>query len=419
MLERIERSREETVELCRRLVRVNTVNRYAGDGSEGNETEGQLILEKYLKAAGADAELFEVPENIFELMGVVGPQGRDFGGRPNLVAQWEFGDGPTLIINGHMDTVGTAGMEFDPFGAEVRDGAIWGRGTTDCKGLLSAAAVGLKVLLEEMEPLSGRSIFQSVVEEECSGSGAGTLSCIHRGYSGDAALVVDGEGLTPMAGCVGCLTVEIRVRGRSGHASFGGVNAIEKAILVKEGWDRFVERRRERYPDCGTNLGIFKAGSTPSVVPPEALLAMNVNYPLEEAEASQRDGSGWNGTLCLRELQEAVKDAAQQDEWLAEHPAEVQVSKDLYPFQTPAKEPFVGLVEQAAGDALGVPRPARVLLGWADAAHFAIQARVPTVSFGCGVPGEAHSGTEHVMIEDLVKEAQVVALVAARFLSSP
>jgi len=418
LLEAVERRREEIVELCQRLVRINTVNPYAGDGTEGSETEGQRVLEQYIGEAGMETELFEVPQDIFNLMGVVGPQGRNFSGRPNLVAHWQSGDGPTLVINGHMDTVGAAGMEFDPFGAEVREGAIWGRGTSDCKGGLSAAAVALRVLLEESETLSGRIIFQSVIEEECSGSGAGTLACIQRGYTGDAVLVVDGNALAPILGCLGCLTVEILVRGRSGHGSFGGVNAIEKALVVKKGWDRFVEGREQRYPDCTTNLGIFKAGSTPAVVPAEALMAVNVNYALAEAEASRRDGTGWGGTRCLNELREALHAAAKRDEWLTRNPPQLKLVKDLYPFQTPRTDPFVELTARAASDVLGSPSSPAVLPAWFDAAHFAVQTGAPVMGLGCGLPGEAHAAGEHVLIDDLVREAQVVALVAARYLGA-
>ena len=418
LLERIEGLRDEIIELCRQLVRANTVNPYAGDGTEGNEAEGQRILEAYLKEAGLRTELFDVPDDIFALMGVVGPQERDFRGRPNLVAEWSIGRGPALVINGHMDTVGAAGMEFEPFGAEVREGAIWGRGTSDCKGGLSATAVALRVLLEECGELSGRIVFQSVVEEECSGAGAGTLTCIQRGYTGDAVLVIDGSGLVPTWGCLGCLTVEILVRGRSGHGSYGGVNAIEKALVVKEGWDRFVEARQRRFPDCATNLGVFKAGSTPAVVPGEAVMVVNVNYLLAEAEASRRDGTGWGGALCLRELREALAAVAQRDAWLADNPPELEVVKDLYPFQTPASEPFVHLVAQAASDVMKSTRSPEVLPAWFDAAHFAVQTRGPVMAVGCGLPGQAHSETEHVLIDDLVREAQIVALTAVRYLGA-
>jgi len=418
LLEAVEQRREEIVELCRSLVRINTVNPYAGDGTEGNETGGQRVLEQYLGEAGMETELFEVPQDIFSLMGVVGPQDRSFSGRPDLVAHWQSGDGPTLVINGHMDTVGAAGMEFDPFGAEVREGAIWGRGTSDCKGGLSAAAVALKVLLEESETLSGRIIFQSVIDEECSGSGAGTLACIQRGYTGDAVLVVDGNALVPTVGCLGCLTVEILVRGRAGHGSFGGVNAIEKALIAKKGWDRFVESRKQRYPDCPTNLGIFKAGSTPAVVPAEALMAANINYALAEAEASQRDGTGWGGTRCLNELREALHTAAKDDEWLAQNPPQVKLVKDLYPFLTPRTDPFAELTTRAASDVLGSPSSPEVLPAWFDAAHFAVQTGAPVMGLGCGLPGEAHAASEHVLIEDLVRGAQAVVLVAARYLGA-
>lgn len=420
LIERIESRRDQLVELCRRLVQVNTVNRYAGDGTEGNEAAGQQILEPVLTDAGAQVRLFDVPGDIYERMGVVGPKGRDFSGRPNLVAEWVLGDGPTLVINGHMDTVGAAGMEFDPFAAAVRDSAIWGRGTTDCKGQLSAAATSLQALMESAEGLSGRIIFQSVVEEECSGSGAGTLACIDAGFPGDAVLIIDGSGLQPTVGCLGVFTADIRVPGKAGHGSFNGaVNAIEKARVALQGWGRFVESRRKNRPDCPTNLGVFRSGSHPAVVPHEAFLSMNINYALEEAELSEQQGRGWGASLCLEQLEKAIEVACARDEWLSKNQPVIELVKDLYPFNTPTDDPFAVLIQRAAEDVMGEPCAPVTMPAWFDGAHFAVQREVPVVGFGGGLSGQAHSATEHVMIDHLVTEAKMIAVVASRYLGGP
>ncbi|MDH7569220.1 MAG: M20/M25/M40 family metallo-hydrolase, partial [Armatimonadota bacterium] len=136
----------ETVDLTRALVRANTVNPYSGDPVWGNEANGQAILEPILRELGARVELFDCPADVYQRAGVLGPRDREFSGRPNLQAQWEFGaGGPRVVLQAHMDTVGVSDMTGDPFSAEVRDGRIWGRGSSDCKGGIAATVTALRV----------------------------------------------------------------------------------------------------------------------------------------------------------------------------------------------------------------------------------------------------------------------------------
>ena len=138
IIQEVDSLSDEMVEVCRELVQANTVNPYSGDPNPGNELNGQVVLEPILKEMGAQTRMFDTPPDIYERMGVIGPKGRKFAGRPNLVGELTFGSGgKRIIINGHMDTVAVAGMTIDPFSGEVKDGKIWGRGASDCKGNLA------------------------------------------------------------------------------------------------------------------------------------------------------------------------------------------------------------------------------------------------------------------------------------------
>ena len=105
-----EARRNELVTLLQDLVRIDTRNRYCGDDDAPGEAAGQDYLEPILRELGAQTRRFDCPEDIYARMQVIGPAERDFRGRPNLVGEWRFGAGPRIIVNGHMDTVGTAGM---------------------------------------------------------------------------------------------------------------------------------------------------------------------------------------------------------------------------------------------------------------------------------------------------------------------
>ena len=136
----------EVTELLQRLIRVDTTN------PPGNETAAAELLREYLEAAGVECELYaKSPE------------------RANLVARIRGrGDGASLAFLSHTDVVLAAASEWqrDPFGGELVDGEIWGRGALDMKGEVAASAVALATLSREGWRGSGDLIFVAAADEE-------------------------------------------------------------------------------------------------------------------------------------------------------------------------------------------------------------------------------------------------------------
>ena len=433
ILEEVDRLSDEMVDICQNLVRVNTVNPYSGDPNPGNESNGQIILEPILKNMGARTRMFETPSDIYKKMGVIGPKGRKFEGRPNLVGEFTFPPlekenislipplekggqggfeepgGRRIIINGHMDTVAVADMKIDPFSGEVRDGKIWGRGASDCKGSLSAGLIAIKALLPVADDLSGSIVYESVMDEECSGSGAGTLTCCHEGYTGDMAIVVDGSGLVITHGCGGCLTADVTILGQGGHAARGGVSAIDKGLVIKEAIDGFKQQRESRYPDSKVNLGIFNSGVHSAMVPSSAYLSLNIVYELEEAQRAQAEGMKFGGMQVREVFERAVRDHEEKDQWLKEHRSEIEWVKDLLPFETPKDNPLVQGLRSTFVDTLGTEPEVSTMSAWLDGAWIYHFANAPTVSFGPGKEGTAHADVEYIVIEDMRNCAKVLA----------
>src|SRR3954462_3977897 len=118
--------RQEVTELLQELIRIDTTN------PPGNETAAAELLRNYLEEAGVECELYaKIPE------------------RANLVARIRGrGDGPTLLFLSHTDVVLADASEWnaDPFGGELREGEIWGRGALDMKGQVAAEAVAIPSL---------------------------------------------------------------------------------------------------------------------------------------------------------------------------------------------------------------------------------------------------------------------------------
>lgn len=397
------------------LIRIETTNPYSGDAHPAGEKAGQEYLRPVLEQMGARIDMFDCPDDIYERTKVIGPRNRNFSDRPNLVATWDFGDdGPSIIVNGHMDTVGIDTFEGDALSAEVRDGRMIGRGTSDCKGGVVAGVSAIRALLSVADGLRGKLIFQSVVDEECNGSGAGTLACLDAGYTADQAVFVDGKDDTVTVGCSGCLTAAVDVKGLAGHAARGtGINAIEKAVLIHQAIYGFKHQREEERPDARINVGVFRGGIHPAVVPAEARLEMNMVYKLSEAEESRQATGIWGGAVVRDAYERWLRDAEQHDDWLRDHPSAITWIKDLVPFDEREDQPLVrdltGAFEAVVGQRPEVDR----MVAWTDACWPSAYAGIPTVLYGPGAWSAPHTDTEFIELDALTRCVKVLATFLA------
>jgi acetylornithine deacetylase len=259
-------------------------------------------------------------------------------------------------------------------------------------------------------PLHGRIVLQSVVDEECNGGGAGTLACFDAGHTGDVAVFVDGNNDHLTLGCGGCLTADVFVEGQEGHAALGtGVSAIEKALVTKQGIDAFRAVREAERPDCRVNLGIFHSGKHPAVVPGSAYLSLNTVYDVSEAEASRTATGVYGGPQIRAQFERMVAEAEGPDEWLSQHPSRIEWVKDLIPYTQTADDPWVRRFDAAYRAATGAEPIYDRMTAWSDAAHPAALFGVPTVLYGPGLEGTAHSSREHVQVAALIRCTQVMA----------
>jgi acetylornithine deacetylase/succinyl-diaminopimelate desuccinylase-like protein len=212
---------EETAEVLTRLIRFDTVN------PPGNERECQEWLAGYLSDAGLECELRGAePE------------------RPNLVARLAGGeDGPALGYLSHVDTVLADKEDWsaDPWGAEQRDGLLYGRGAIDMKNQTAAEAVAAAHLARSGARFAGELKVISVVDEETGGLlGAKWITEEHPELSRVDYLLNEGAGAVMPYGdrrlygvCVaekGTFRFRLRTAGRAGHASVPGL--AENALLA-------------------------------------------------------------------------------------------------------------------------------------------------------------------------------------------
>jgi acetylornithine deacetylase len=157
----------------------------------GAESACQSYCHGVLQACGFDAELYELSQvSGLESHPLYFP-GRDYRGRPNVAARLRgTGGGRSLILSGHIDTVprGAAAWTRDPFGAQIEDRRLYGRGSNDMKAGIAANLFAARAIHGLGLTLAGDLTIESVVDEEFGGVN-GTLAGRVRGYLADAAII--------------------------------------------------------------------------------------------------------------------------------------------------------------------------------------------------------------------------------------
>lgn len=210
-----ENREEECTELLQALIRNACVN--DGTIESGGESRSAELLANYLEGPGLDLQMFEGAP-----------------GRKSLVARIEGTDptAPTLLLMGHTDVVPVNAERWthDPFGGELIDGEVWGRGAVDMLNLTSSMAVAMKRLARSDFAPRGTLIYLAVADEESSGTYGADFLMEHERDSVIADYVITESGGIPLpspsglklpvlVGEKGLFGIRLRIGGTPGHAS--------------------------------------------------------------------------------------------------------------------------------------------------------------------------------------------------------
>jgi acetylornithine deacetylase len=380
----------------------------------GDEALVQRFVAAELGALGLTVDTWEIDAASLAKLPGYGPVEWSFAGRPNVGARWSgSGGGRSLVLQGHIDVVPATPEHHwtrDPWGAEVAEGRMWGRGAADMKAGVAAMVYAVRALRDAGVRLRGDVSLVTVIEEECTGNGA--LSALARGYTGDAAIIPEPFGDQALEAQVGVLWARITVRGRGGHAERASEvqNAIAKAARVIDAVSELeaAANRAGRHPafegevhPLNYNVGLVRGGDWPSTVPEECVLEVRLGtYPgehLPDVQARFRAG-----------LLERLRD----DEWLAEHPPEVT----FYAFQAdgfeiardaPIMRTLAGVHRELTGSELGYLS----FTGTTDARFFNLFYDVPATCYG-PLGGNLHAPDEWVDLESVRQTTKVLAAAA-------
>ena len=422
LLERVGARRAELCELARELIAFDT--RVPGaDREPREEAKLQALVAERMSAAGLDVRIWEpdpseLPPNRYPI-----PEDHDFHGRPQLVATARgAGGGRALLLNGHVDVVTPEPVDRwtdPPFAPRVRDGRLYGRGACDMKGGVAAMLVATEAVRALGVELAGDLIVSTVTDEESTAAGSLAVASTVRA---DGGVIPEPTSLQAWIGTRGSLLPAITVDGRTGHAGLapahwrdgGPVNAIEKLRTVLTALEQLQRNWRLR-PECRHEV-LSPAAIVPTTVasgewvvsyPASATVHCHVQYL-----PAQSDPDGC-GSLVERDIEEAINAACSSDPWLVEHPPRFTWSGDVPPSFVPPETPVAAIALEAIEGA-GLERRIAERTTWFDGATFT-RAGTPTIALGPGSIDQAHAVDEYVAVDELVRAAQVLALIIVRF----
>jgi acetylornithine deacetylase len=379
----VEAGWERQLELLRALVR--------SPSTLGHERDAQELVAAELADIGLSPQMWDVGE--------LGPGSSppliDYTRRPNVTAlRRGTGGGRSLTFNGHIDVV-PVGVErnwsYDPWGAVVEDGRMYGRGAADMKAGVVAMLGALRVLRDV--PLRGRLCVETVIEEECTGNGA--AACRARGPRTDAALIPEPFNHLALEAQVGVLWATVVVEGKAAHAERADQadNAFLKALPVVEAI-RALER--EVNADSGMrlnfNVGMVRAGDWASSVPEECELSVRLAAP-----------PGADLEAVKSRFEAAV--AGARVEWRGFHAHGFSLSRD---------EPIFDVLGRAHSSVHGAPLEYLAFTGTTDARAFVVHDDTPATCYG-PIGGNLHAPDEWVDLASVRDTTLVLAQFAAEW----
>ncbi len=379
--------------------------RIPADNPPGDCAPAAAAMSVLLERLGLTVERHPVPDDLVRAHGMVSCT--------NLIVRRRFGDGPTIALSVHGDVVppGT-GWTADPYGGEVRDGWMLGRGAAVSKSDIATYAYAL-LALEQAGPLRGTVELHVTFDEEVGGE-IGPAWLLDQGLTKPDMAVAAGFSYAVTTAHNGALHLEVEVLGRSAHAAkpWTGVDALEVANAILSALYASRAALAERVsaiPGIGApqlTVGLISGGINTNVVPDRVVFRLDRRIIPDERPAEVE-----------ADLRTLVETAAAG---FAEARVEVRrvlLAAPLTPL--PGSEVLAEVLCRHASEVFEAPVHVTGVPLYTDARHY-VAAGVPIVLYGAGPrtieEANAHRADERVALADLRRATQVVALSLVEWL---
>jgi acetylornithine deacetylase/succinyl-diaminopimelate desuccinylase-like protein len=393
----LSRHREAETRFLAELVKVPSDNP-PGDCAAHAEAAAKL-----LEGLGLTVERHKVPDGIVRENGMISCT--------NLVVRQCFGDGPVVALNAHGDVVPPGeGWSHDPYGAEVVDGWMYGRGVAVSKSDFATYAFALLALQEAAAKgteLHGTVELHLTYDEEVGGE-IGPRWLIEEGISKPDLALGAGFSYAVVNAHNGCLHLEVQVDGRSAHAAmpWTGIDALEATTHILSrlyAWRKTLAERTSQIEGIGSpqlTIGLIKGGINTNVVPDRVTFRLDRRMVPEEAPDAVE-----------AELRQVIGEAASAFPDARVTVRRILLARPLVPLA--GGRELTEIICRRAGETMGEAVVAKGVPLYTDARHYA-EKGIPIVLYGAGPhtiqEANAHRADERLPLADLHKATEVVAL---------
>jgi acetylornithine deacetylase len=373
----------DPVALTEALVAIDSRNPTLVPGAPGERACAEFLA-KVLGGWGFAVSLQDVAPGRSNVLARIGPVGRS-----------------PLVLNGHLDVVGTDGMSHEPFVATRRGTDLYARGSSDMKGGIAAMCVAA-ARASARGTLHSEIIIAAVCDEEY--ESLGTRALLAQGLRATGAIITEPTRLAIAPAHKGFAWLEILVQGHAAHGSRYdvGIDANRHAGLLLAALDRFehdvlTTRTHPLLGRASLHAAMLQGGTGWSTYAEQCLLRLE-----------RRTVPGETGREACQEVQALIDALHEERESFA---ASCTLVCAQPPLDLALDAPLVQTVTRAA-QAHGLPGTIDGLSCWTDAALFA-EAGIPALCFGPGDIARAHSATEWVEVAQLEQAADVLESVCA------
>jgi succinyl-diaminopimelate desuccinylase len=334
-------------------------------------------------------------------------------GRPSVAAVIGVGgDGPRLVLNGHMDTVpidDEALWSSDPFGGEIRDGYMYGRGACDMKAGLTVQIAVAHYLSKYIDRLNGTLVLHFAAGEEC--GEPGTLSLLQAGFGGDVGITTEPTQLQVATAERGIGYYTIRIKGRSIHASKAhlGLNPnrfLPSVIQAIEAYERELQdRKHPLLPSGSCTPTVIRAGIKENAVPDFCDVTVDRRLLPGETVGGELER--------LKAHLDQIKDRQEGFDFEI-----APLANGFEPAEIDADSDFAKRVVRAVADVSGIAPAITGTPYGSDVRNLVNDGGIEAITFGPGNVAECHCADERVSMAEVRDAALVTAKVTAELLLS-
>jgi len=354
-----------------------------------------ISIESHSDTPGREAEIGRFLANWFQQHEIEAELQSVEDKRANVVARIRGGDGPSLMLNGHMDTV-PAGEMADAFAPRIYDDVLWGRGACDMKGAIAAMACAMATIAQEgtTSRLTGDLLFTGTVGEETGSIGVKAL--IDAGVTTHYAIVGEPTSLRVGIAHKGACFIRISLTGRGAHGSCPdeGVNAVSYTSQVIQALETDLrsELSRRSHPLLGTStvsVGRISGGTQPNIVAEQCFVDID-RRTLPDEDGTIEEVKALVANIC---------DSVDGLSWRVEEMPETSIVP--HDALGTAPDTVLARCAQQVCQQLGLPSDPVGVTYWTDGGHLAAFG-IETIILGPGDIANAHGPNDRVETSELL-----------------